>query len=190
MNATAAPASRQQLRQRMRQQRRALSPLARRQAAWRLAQRLSQQPAIQQATRVGLYIGHDGELDPWRFSSLWRGKKRLYLPVLYQDRSARLHFVAAGNYWRHNRFGIPEPRFQGKHCCPLWRLDVLLLPLTAFDSQGGRLGMGGGFYDRTLAQLPSWGQRPVCFGIGYRFQQQDTLPLARWDQPLDGVITD
>lgn len=174
----------------MRQQRQALSTQQQHHAARRLARKLAQHLRLRQARRIALYVGHKGELDPWRFASLWQEGKTLYLPVLHPDGSNRLLFVRTGDRWRRNRFGIREPVWRSQDVCPLSRLDVLLVPLLAFDRQGGRLGMGGGFYDRTLASLPAWGRRPWCLGVGYRFQEVAALPLARWDQPLDGIITD
>lgn len=178
------------LRRQLRQQRQALPVWHQRRAALRLAHQLARHPQLQGAQRIALYIGHQGELDPWRFAQLWRAGKTLYVPVLHPDGSNRLLFVRAGRRWRHNRFGIQEPCWRSQDICPLWRLDVMLLPLLAFERGGGRLGMGKGFYDRTLAELPVWGKRPTCLGVGYRFQECASLPLARWDQPLDGIITD
>mgnify|MGYP001557651606 CR=1 FL=1 len=178
------------LRQHMRKQRAQLSPLQQRLAALRLAHQLAHHPRLRKAQHIGLYVGHRGELDPWRCAALWQQDKSLYLPTLHPDRSHRLLFVPAGTRWRRNRFGIREPMWCSRNVRPLWRLDVLLIPLLAFDRNGGRLGMGGGYYDRTLASLPTWAKRPWCIGIGYRFQERDQLPLAGWDQRLDDIITD
>lgn len=182
--------TRRELRRQMRARRSALSMSQQRQAALRLAHKLARHPRLQGAKRIALYVGHRGELDPWRFAAHWGKGKMLYLPALHPDGSNRLLFVRAGKRWRHNRFGIREPCWQGREVCALTRIDVLLMPLLAFDRQGGRLGMGGGFYDRTLAQLPAWSKRPWCLGVGYRFQEVARLPLADWDQPLDAIITD
>lgn len=181
---------RQRIRRDMRARRKALSAAQRRVAARRLACHLARHPLLQQASRVALYIGHRGELDPWLFHQAWSQGKQLYLPVLAPGDAHLLRFVRAEPPWQRNRFGIPEPVYRRQSECPPWQLDVLLMPLVAFDRQGGRLGMGGGFYDRTLGQLSAWSRRPWCLGIGYRFQETENLPLADWDQPLDGIITD
>ena len=89
-----------------------------------------------------------------------------------------------------NRFGIPEP-IDAK---PLRarQLDLLLMPLVGFDLEGNRLGMGGGFYDATLAFMRHrrvW-RKPRLVGIAYECQRVDTLPHEPWDMPLDAVLTE
>lgn len=86
-----------------------------------------------------------------------------------------------------NRLRIPEPPLNIQHLVTLSELDIMLVPLVAFDSQGQRLGMGGGFYDRTLANWPSHGFLPV--GLAHDCQQVDALPVAEWDVPLPALIT-
>ncbi len=67
--------------------------------------------------------------------------------------------------------------------------EILIVPLVAFDAQGGRLGYGGGFYDRTLERLRA--ARPtLAIGFAYGAQQADTLPLEPTDQPLDMIVTE
>ena len=66
-------------------------------------------------------------------------------------------------------------------------LDLLIMPLLACDHRGTRIGMGGGFYDRTLATAP---HRPFRLGLAHTFQYIDqTLPRQKWDQPLNGLLT-
>lgn len=67
--------------------------------------------------------------------------------------------------------------------------EIVIVPLVAFDRQGGRLGYGGGFYDRTLARLRA--VRPtLAIGFAYGAQAADQLPLEQTDQPLDMIVTD
>jgi 5-formyltetrahydrofolate cyclo-ligase len=67
--------------------------------------------------------------------------------------------------------------------------EVLIVPLVAFDRHGGRLGYGGGFYDRTL-QLLRGNRRTYAIGMAYAAQESDALPLEPTDQPLDAVVTE
>ena len=81
-------------------------------------------------------------------------------------------------------FGALVPE-QGEMLDP----EVLIVPLVAFDARGGRLGYGGGFYDRTLERLRA--ARPtVAIGFAYAAQQADTLPCEPTDQPLDMIVTE
>ena len=67
--------------------------------------------------------------------------------------------------------------------------EILIVPLVAFDRAGGRLGYGGGFYDRTLEVLRS--RRPtLAIGFAWAAQEADSLPLEPTDQPLDMVVTE
>jgi 5-formyltetrahydrofolate cyclo-ligase len=81
-------------------------------------------------------------------------------------------------------FGADVPQIQ--HC---FEPEILIVPLLAFDRRGGRLGYGGGFYDRTLAQLRA---RRATLAIGFAFagQEVDAAPLEETDQPLDLVVTE
>ncbi len=91
-----------------------------------------------------------------------------------------------------NRFRIQEPRANRKQQRKVWALDLVLLPLVGFDNAGGRLGMGGGFYDRSLAYLSlrkKW-HKPTLLGLAHECQKVDQLTLASWDVPLHATITD
>jgi len=91
-----------------------------------------------------------------------------------------------------NRFGIPEPPLKHRHIRMPWGLELILLPLVAFDSDCNRLGMGGGFYDRTLAYLRHrccW-RRPRLIGVAHECQRVEGLPVNEWDVALDAVITE
>ena len=91
---------------------------------------------------------------------------------------------------RPNLYGINEPALllRGR---ALWALDVILLPAVAFDQEGFRLGMGGGYYDRTLADMARRPRRPRLVAVGYDFQrvEKGVIPLAPWDQPVDLTVT-
>lgn len=187
--------NRQQLRQQMRQARRALSTSQQKTAAKQLAKQLSKLAQIQRAKRIGVYLPADGEISPESFTQWARSVgKQLYLPVLHPVRHNRLWFV---EYKRHcrlqrNRYGImePNPRYSQRQL--VWGLDVVLLPLVAFDALGGRLGMGGGYYDRTFAyrrQLAPY-QGPTLIGLAHQLQEVETLEMASWDIPLSAIITD
>ncbi|TGC86498.1 5-formyltetrahydrofolate cyclo-ligase, partial [Salmonella enterica subsp. enterica serovar Wilhelmsburg] len=86
-----------------------------------------------------------------------------------------------------NRLKIQEPRLDVRDVLPLAKLDVLVTPLVAFDEGGQRLGMGGGFYDRTLQ---NWQQHKILpVGYAHDCQLVEKLPVEEWDIPLPAVVT-
>lgn len=182
------------LRRRLRAERRALSPAQRRTASAMLARRLATLAVFQRARRIAAYWPADGEIDP--LPALRRAAaagKACYLPVLCPQRDGHLHF-AAWQPWtplRRNRFGIVEPAVAPRHWLAPRMLDLVLLPLVGFDEAGNRLGMGGGFYDRSFAFLAQrrW-RRPRLVGVAFDLQRVDRLPRRAWDVPLDAVVSE
>ena len=184
---------RQQLRRQFRQQRRALSVGQRRRASARFGPALARAIQHRPARHIAIYLPNDGELDvrPALRHPRFR-QASTYLPFVDALRPGHLQF----RLWRHhhpmrpNAYGIHEPalRYRGR---ALWALDVIILPAVAFDEAGYRLGMGGGYYDRTLAQLARHPRRPRLVAAGYDFQKmaRGEIPVAPWDQPVDSVVT-
>ncbi|AIS19033.1 5-formyltetrahydrofolate cyclo-ligase [Pseudomonas rhizosphaerae] len=187
--------SRQQLRRQLRAARRALTPAQQRQAAQCLYRQLAQHPLFRRARHIALYLPNDGEIDPRPLlREAQRRGKRTYLPVLSDWPRTKMVFqqVRRGEKLRPNRFGIPEPRIKRARQRTIWALDLILLPLVGFDDEGGRLGMGGGFYDRSLAYRPrrtAW-HAPVLVGLAHECQKVERLAQASWDVPLQGTVTD
>lgn len=188
---------RQTLRLNLRARRRGLAPPQQAEAARQLARRLRAALPHRQS-RVAAYVACDGEIDPASFLSALGREVALFYPVLSALAPAGVRFAQAGlaprrhaphsHGWRRNRYGIPEP--QASRCRPAWTLSLLLLPLVGFDRQGRRLGMGGGFYDRVLADLRRRPRRPRLVGIAHACQEVGMLPAAVWDQAVDMVVTD
>lgn len=186
-------AQRQALRQQLRARRRALTPAQQRRAARQLVQKLAALPVLRAARRVALYWPADGEIDARALCRRFP-RKQFYLPRLRAFPARQLGFVP----WRgcrvqktrlhKNCFGIPEPR-QGRPLC-VTRLDVIVLPLTGFDRHGNRLGMGGGFYDRSLAGLWPGQKKTGLIGVAHQLQQVPRLSAAYWDIPLHAVVTE
>ncbi|MGQ7246271.1 5-formyltetrahydrofolate cyclo-ligase [Halomonas sp. V046] len=193
--------SRTELRRLLRDRRRALTVPQQHAASQALCRRLKGLPEVLRSRRVALYLPNDGEIDA---TPLIRWLKRrgadTYLPVLRPLTNNALWFVRydAGTPMVTNRFGIAEPDTRhGAHRArrlPAWALDLILLPLVGFDEQGQRIGMGGGFYDRTLAfahpRQGNPGPRPRLFGLAHDAQGVPRLPTAHWDVPLDAIVSD
>lgn len=175
----------------MRSRRNELTAGERARASHRLCRRIARHPCFINARRIGIYYPNDGEIDPTGILQRDPGR-RFFLPVLPPRGKRRLWFSPYHPHCRlvMDRYGILEPVSRTRVRAE--RLDLLLVPLVAFDSAGGRTGMGGGFYDNSLNFL-NHGQRtnPIrVFGIAYRFQQIERIPRDDWDVPLHGVFTD
>jgi 5-formyltetrahydrofolate cyclo-ligase len=189
------PTDKSDLRQKLRARRRALSADEQRQAARRLAVNLTGTRLFLTSRRVACYLPNDGEIDSAPvIEHIRRLRKTLYLPVLSRLSHDRLWFAETGPKTKMtpNRFGIPEPVVQSRDLVRAQELDLILLPLVGFDDKGNRLGMGGGFYDRSLEFLrhrKHW-RKPHLLGIAYDFQRVNGLAADPWDVPLQGVVTD
>ncbi|MET1079282.1 MAG: 5-formyltetrahydrofolate cyclo-ligase [Pseudomonas sp.] len=187
--------SRAQLRRLLRQARRALSAPQQRLAAQGLYRQLAHRPVFRRARHIALYLPSDGEIDPRPLlrAAQHRGKTT-YLPVLSAWPRTHMRFqrVDPGEALKRNRLGILEPTLNRRRQRKVWTLDLVLLPLVGFDEQGGRLGMGGGFYDRSLAyrsRRATW-HKPTLLGLAHECQKVQRLAMASWDVPLQGTVTD
>ncbi len=190
--------NRAQLHKRLRQQRRALSPQQQRLASEQLARTLFSSPLLFRAKRIAIYLAADGEIDPAVFSRIAQQRgKQIYLPSLHPVRKGHLWFGPLQGQRVKNQFGMWEPSPRSCSMLTARELDVVLMPLVGFDDQGGRLGMGGGFYDRTFAyKQTAWMKtqdgrmRPKLIGLAHHFQQVTSLPIEPWDVPLQAIATD
>ncbi|WP_053150123.1 MULTISPECIES: 5-formyltetrahydrofolate cyclo-ligase [Pseudomonas] len=186
---------RPQLRRLLRQARRALTPVQQRQAALGLYRQLAQHPLFRRARHIALYLPNDGEIDPrLLLRAAQRRGKATYLPVLSPWPRTKMVFqrIRPGEQLHPNRFRILEPRIDIARQRKVWALDLVLLPLVGFDDAGGRLGMGGGFYDRSLAYLArrrQW-RKPTLLGLAHECQKVERLAQASWDVPLQGTVSD
>ncbi len=185
----ASTTHRQSLRRHYRKVRRGLSAAAQRSNASAIGRRLLCSPIAWRATRIAAYLAIDGEpdLEPL-LAKLAAMGKQIALPVIRRDGAMDFFDHEPGAPVVANRFGIGEPA-PGARYVPTLSLGVVLTPLVAFDDQGNRLGMGGGFYDRHFARTPD-GLRPLLVGVAHAAQRAPGLPAAPWDQPLDAVLTE
>ena len=182
------------LRRQLRGQRRSLSAKQQQEASRQIKRRLQKLLVYQRAHKIAAYLPQDGELDPEPLlhGAVKRGKK-CFVPSLHTFRHNRLWFLP----WypdaptKPNKYGIPEPqrrrlRIAAQH------LDIVLVPLVGFDGHGRRLGMGGGYYDRTFAYMnrrTHW-KKPLLIGIAHACQQTSRLPDKPWDIRLDAIVTE
>lgn len=181
--------------------RRAAVPEGVRKRAGRAIERLAlRRGLIRRGWRIGFYVPAKGEVDclPLLNRALWMGA-RCYLPVVPPRAGdwhggRRLWFSRLGGsarHWTVNRYGIPEYGHQPSRLRIAW-LQVVFMPMLGFDEAGYRMGMGGGYYDTSLAYLGRrrhW-RKPLRVGLAFEAQRVDRLPHDPWDIPVDLVITE
>jgi 5-formyltetrahydrofolate cyclo-ligase len=182
------------IRQLKRNQRRALSAIEQQQHSQALCQNVTALKVYRESQHIAFYIANDGEIDPQHLIEQARfSGKNVYLPVLSPLKNS-LYFAPfeANSRLALNRFNIPEPVCDASALKKASQLDLLLLPLVAFDTDGNRMGMGGGFYDRTLAFLQErhLPKKPVLAGLAHEIQKVERLHAQSWDIPLDYIITE
>ena len=185
--------NRDELRRQMREERMALAPAARIDAARAVGGHLEHLPAMAAALRIGAYWAMHGELPLSHVLTMCyqRGQIAL-LPVLAPADCLRFAPWLPGEPLLANRFGIPEPELNDASALDPHALDVVLMPLLAFDRRGNRLGTGGGWYDRSFAFLQGRARpaKTVLVGVAYAFQEVPMLPVADHDVRLDYIVTE
>ena len=171
--------------------RRQLSDQRRQQASLDVCESLIRKPQFRAARSIAIYLPMRDEVDVRPLlERATRMKKRVFAPRINKKGSMEFFFVSARSTFTENRFGILEPPRGEKIDARL--LDVVIVPLVGFDSSGNRLGMGGGFYDRTFAFLRHRQnfRKPRFIGVGFSCQEIDQIPASPWDIQLFQVVTE
>jgi 5-formyltetrahydrofolate cyclo-ligase len=187
--------NRNDIRRAMRAQRRQITPAQRVAAARRFAIAADRAYLLRPGSRIAVYQPYGHEADVQRITQrAWQRGCHVYLPVVTHQRRFEMKFVRfePDTPLELNAFGIPEPRSAGSDRISVRYLDVIFMPLVAFDHHGSRLGSGAGFYDRALRHLHAsrrW-RRPKLVGVAYAQQHIESLSANRWDIPMDAVITE
>lgn len=178
------------LRRELRQRRRALSAAQRMTAAETVADHLL---ALAFAPVEGYAAGYwalDGEiaLHAWQ---LRLPPAVIYcLPVLHEDQRLRFAPWRPGDALVSNRHGIPEPDVAVTSLLDAAAMQFVAVPVVGFDANGQRLGMGGGWYDRTFAFRHDRPAPPWLAGVAFSMQRIDTLTPQTWDVSMDAICTE
>jgi len=180
-----------QLRLRNRELRSKLNQRQLERAAVAVCERICALVEYQQAQDIAVYFAVNGEigLTPVIDRALSQGKK-IYLPNLDQ-KTLRFSPYDPAQKMRINRFKLPEPDVTDEEMLDARELDLVLAPLVVFDPNRNRIGMGGGFYDRSFAFRKEAGShRPQLIGVAHEMQKVTRLEPEEWDVRLDMVVTD
>lgn len=183
-------AKRATLRSDLRAQRRAIPAAQRIAAAEALANRLLLLAFAPTTGYVAGYWAMDGEiaLHSWQMRA---PRETVYcLPVLHGDSELRFAPWRPGDTLVTNRYGIPEPDVAPSSALPAHAMSLVVMPLVGFDRTGQRLGMGGGWYDRSFAFRNTAMPPPWLVGVGFDAQQVVQLPTESWDVRPDAICTE
>ncbi|MDN3681705.1 5-formyltetrahydrofolate cyclo-ligase [Vibrio tapetis subsp. quintayensis] len=185
-------AYRKQLRQSIRTKRQALTSVQQQQASQQLLKQVSQLPALITAKNVAIYLAADGEIDPMpSIQWLWQHGYQVCLPVIHPFSKGQLLFLKyqPDTAMVLNRYQIQEPKLAACDIVPVNDIDIIFTPLVAFDAHGQRMGMGGGYYDRTLAPWLDHNPNAIAIGLAHDCQQVTKLTCETWDVPLPIILT-
>lgn len=196
---TKSPHDKRHIRSLLRKKRNTLTHYQQIHAAHKLARRIRSLRVFINAKHIAFYFSNDGEISPKIILQLaLRLGKQCYMPKIANKHLNFLNYKA-GDSLKKNRFGINEPKPSAKKI-RAEQLDIVFLPLVGFDSHGNRLGMGGGFYDRSFSfkKNPNKNQKkytyrkakPYLFGLAHHLQKVDTIPTESWDIDLNAIISD
>ena len=173
--------------------RRALSRRQRRAKSKVICRRIAGSPAYRRARVVAAYVALDDEVDLQLLMthSLATGRT-VCVPVVTAAGRLRFHALDGQTILHRHALGVLQPRQPtryGSAAIARARIDLLCAPMSAFDTQNNRTGMGGGYYDRFLAGKK--GRRsPRIFGVAFACQEVSTIDAAPWDVPVEQVITE
>ncbi len=178
-------------RKHLRALRRNLSKTSQISASRKIVLRLIRSKELAKTKNLALYFACDGEVDLTALlTNSFFNRYALYLPQIESNGSLTFRQFRGKKHLRFNRFGILEPNKKCPHI-PVTQLDTILLPLVGFDREGNRLGMGGGFYDKTLAFTHnSYSKLPAKVGVAYAIQELPHMEANPWDVPLDAIVTE
>ena len=133
---------------------------------------------------VGGYYPVNFEIDDLEIlKKLEKKKIKVSLPVIKKNFAMNFIKWSFKDPLNINKYGIPEPN-KGTNVYP----DILLVPMVAFDKKKNRLGYGAGYYDR-LINLARKKKNILTIGLAYDFQEVKKIPISKYDQKLDYVVT-
>lgn len=187
--------SKKELRLQLRATRESIPPQKRDLAATALCNNILALPYFATAKNIALYWAHDNEISTLPLiNHAIEQDKHCFFPVLLIDPHQKLAFASytPETPLIKNRYGILEPELGFAFITRLIDLDIIFVPLLGFDSNGRRLGRGGGFYDATFAELhkSSSNKWPKLVGLGYDCQHVTEIPADTWDWQLDAIVTE
>ena len=187
---------RTELRKQIRQLRLQVPGPYRQQASYRMSEQVATTEAYGRAERMAGYLPFEGEADPLPLMDrAIQDGKQVFVPIIAR-KNAPLQFARWSRKvtMRKNFFGIDEPDVPPEEWIDGAALNLVLVPLVGFDEAGNRIGVGGGYYDRTFSFLPTDRvcdpARTFLFGLAFEMQKLPSIATRPWDVRLDAVVTE
>jgi len=176
-----------ELRKQLRLLRKSIDEKTRKEDGKKILHQCQKNKLFEGVKHIAIFIPNDGEIETEHTIKFLKDRGYfIYLPILVGE---KLKFAEMGEHFRKNRFGIDEPMHT--HIMDVEQIDLIFMPLVGFDKNKNRLGMGGGFYDKTLSfKLKSKNYHgPKLFGLAFDCQEVEYLDAQPWDVPVDGIVT-
>jgi len=188
---TSTDRKKNELRRKCRQARAELTTSYRDDASSRICDTITRAGFFRRSKNIGCYLPSDEEVDTWPIiARAFSMGKQISVPILRKNGSMGFRELSPDSTLLPNIFGLLEPQ-EGKFVDP-HRLDIVITPLVAFDSSGNRIGMGGGYFDRTFSFLKGrklW-RHPKLIGAAFDCQRVSSIAPNPWDIGLFRVVTE
>ena len=169
------------------EKRRNLPEEERKQYSERITEKLLQSDVVKNARTVMLYHTIRGEVESAGLEeALMRAGKTVAFPVCEDNGEMTAWVPSDPGAWKKSCFGMPEPDAERSTPVAMEQIDLVICPCTAFDAKCNRMGRGSGCYDKFLEKCPE----AVTVGVAFELQRVDSLPVKKWDLPMDMVVTE
>ncbi|VAW57115.1 5-formyltetrahydrofolate cyclo-ligase [hydrothermal vent metagenome] len=182
------------LRKSLRQQRKTLDKHTQSEHALALDNHIKNSLLFKRSKRIAAYLAADGEIDPSLIiKRALQLNKKIYLPVV-SPFGQHLYFApfTENCKMKLNRYQIAEPDVPPQLWLKPRQLDLILMPLVGFDKSGNRLGMGGGYYDRSFSfcHYRKAAYKPYLIGLAHQLQEVEQLSVQTHDIPMQFIATE
>lgn len=181
----------QKIRKSIKAKRQQLTSYQKHYAATAVWLQISRQQYFIDAQKIAFYMAIQGELDPMPIlQTAFRLGKKIYLPTIDStENKLRFCRYKTNMHMHKNQYGIWEPSYSHRDGIHPLALDIVFIPLVAFDKKCNRLGMGKGYYDRIFQKYQN-STKPQRIGLAYQFQKRHTIPISKHDVPIHAVVTE
>ena len=156
-------------------------------------------PLLRDARRIAGYLSFGNEVNVENLLAACRARhSTTFVPLIQSDHTLLFSPLDENTVIVQNRYGIREPVHDSRDCIAPTALDAVLVPLLGFDPQCNRMGMGGGYYDRSFTHRrhpdstagSAQSATPLLIGVAHQLQCVDNISTQWWDVPLDMVVTE